>query len=147
MYPLMLTLHVLGATVWTGGHIVLVFAFLLEALRRGDPEIVTFFESRYERVGIPALVVQVVTGLWLATVYVPDARQWLAFDTPVSRMIGIKLLLLAATVGLAADARLRLIPRLGAHNLRALAWHIVPVSVIAVLFAIVGVGVRIGGWF
>lgn len=147
MYPLMLTLHVLGATVWTGGHVVLVLGFLLEALRRGDPEVVRFFESRYERVGIPALVVQVVTGLWLATVYVPDMRQWLAFDTPVSWLIGVKLLLLATTVGLAADARLRLIPRLGEGNLRALAWHIVPVSVVAVLLAIVGVGVRLGGWW
>ncbi|MCK6552992.1 CopD family protein [Candidatus Binatia bacterium] len=147
MYPLMITLHVLGATVWTGGHLVLVLGFLLEALRRGDPEIVRFFESRYERVGIPALVVQVVTGLWLATVYVPDVRQWLAFDTPVSRLIGVKLLLLAATVALAADARLRLIPRLGKGNLQALAWHIVPVSLVAVLLAIVGVGVRLGGWW
>ena len=147
MYPLFLILHVLGATVWTGGHIVLVLAFLLEALRRGDPEIVKFFESRYERVGVPALIVQVLTGLWLASAYVPDWRHWLAFDTPVSRMIGLKLLLLAATVALAVDARVRLIPRLGENNLRALAWHIVPVSVLAVLFAVVGVGLRVGGWF
>lgn len=143
----MLTLHVLGATVWTGGHIVLVSAVLVEALRRRDPEIVRSFEARYERVALPALAVQVVTGLWLAAVYVPEPRQWLAFDTPVSRLVGLKLLFLAATLALAADARLRLLPRLAAGELRALAWHIVPVSVLAVLLAVAGVGIRLGGWF
>lgn len=147
MYAFMLTLHVLGAAVWTGGHIVLAGSVLVEALRRRDPEIVRGFEARYERVALPALAVQVVTGLWLATVYVPDPRQWLAFDTPVARLVGLKLLFLAATVVLAADARLRLIPRLGAGDLRALAWHIVPVAVLAVLLALAGVGIRLGGWF
>jgi len=42
------------------------------------------------------------------------------------------------------DARLRIIPRLSASNLRALAWHIVPVTLIAVLFVITGVGFRFG---
>ncbi len=33
------------------------------------------------------------------------------------------------------------------RTLGRLAWHIVHVSVIAVLLAITGVGVRLGGWF
>ena len=65
-------------------------------------------------------------------------------QNPVARVVCIKLGLLALTALLAVDARLRIIPRLNESNLRALAWHIVPVTLIAVLFVITGVGFRFG---
>ena len=145
-YGAILLLHVLGATVWTGGHLVLAVAVLPRALRERSPARLHEFESAYERIGIPALVVQVATGLWLAHQRVPDVGSWLAFEQPVARLVGVKLLLLAATVGLALDARLRLIPRLSERNLGALAWHIVPVTIVSVLFVVVGVSFRTG-WF
>jgi uncharacterized membrane protein len=43
MYQLMLILHVLGATVWTGGHLVLAITILPQALRRHDPELILGF--------------------------------------------------------------------------------------------------------
>ena len=54
--------------------------------------------------------------------------------------------MLATTVAFALDARLRLIPRLSEQNLGALAWHIVPVTIVSVLFVVVGVSFRTG-WF
>ena len=60
-----LVLHVLGATIWTGGHLVLSTSVLPKALARRSPEVLQEFESGFERVGIPALIVQVLTGIWL----------------------------------------------------------------------------------
>jgi putative copper export protein len=145
MYQLMLILHVLGATVWTGGHLVLAIAILPQALRRHDPELILGFESRYERVGIPALVVQVVTGIWLAYRMLPDPAAWFGFETYVASHIAVKLMLLLLTAGLAIDARVRIIPRLRPETLPALAWHIIPVTILAVLFVVVGVGTGTGG--
>ena len=146
MYGAILFLHILAATVWTGGHLVLAIAILPRVLRERSPDKLLEFESAYERVGIPALVVQVATGLWLAHRMVPELGRWLAFDDPVASLVGVKLLLLATTVGLALDARLRVIPNLSECNLVTLAWHIVPVTVLSVLFVIVGVAFRTG-WF
>jgi putative copper export protein len=143
-YLVILFVHVLGATIWTGGHLVLALTVLPRALRERNVALLRAFESGYERLGIPALLLQVVTGLWLSHRLVPDPRRWLTFRDPVSAEIGIKLLLLALTIALAADARLRIIPRLDERGLRPLAWHIVPVTVIAVLL---GVGFRVGGLF
>jgi putative copper export protein len=112
MYGILLLLHVLAATVWTGGHLVLALTVLPRVLKEKSPSELLRFESGYERIGIPALLIQVVTGLWLAHRMIPDVSQWLAFDTPVSRLVGAKLTLLAITMALAADARLRIIPRL-----------------------------------
>ncbi|MBV1860098.1 MAG: hypothetical protein KUG77_16920, partial [Nannocystaceae bacterium] len=36
--------HILGATVWTGGHLVLVLVVLPRARRGGDPSVVQEFE-------------------------------------------------------------------------------------------------------
>ena len=145
-WGLVLLVHVLAATVWTGGHLVLSLAVLPKALRRRDLAAIQRFESDYEPVGISALAIQVVTGLWLAHRMVPRTSEWFQFADPVARLVGVKLLLLAATLALAADARLRLIPRLSPERLTALAWHIVPVTVFSVLLVLVGVSFRVG-WF
>ncbi len=54
-------------------------------------------------------------------------------------------ILLLLTVMLAIHARLRLIPNLNAQNLPVLAGHVIGVTVLAVLFVLVGVGFRTGG--
>ena len=146
MYGAILLLHVLGASVWAGGHLVLAVTVLPGVLRNKSPAELLRFESAYERIGMPALVIQVATGLWLAYRVVPDPGQWFAFSDPVARLVGTKLVLLAITIAFALDARLRIIPKLSESNLVALAWHIVPVTVISVLFVVIGVSFRTG-WF
>ena len=145
MYGMFLLLHVLSATVWTGGHLVLALTILPRVLREKSPAELLRFESAFERVGLPALFIQVLTGTWLAYRMMPDITQWFAFDNPVSRLLMLKLFLLAVTVALALDSRLRLIPRLSANTLTSLAWHIVVVTILSVLFVVVGVSFR-SGW-
>ncbi len=144
MQGVLVFLHILAATVWTGGHLVLATVVLPKVLRERSPEMLHSFESAYERIGIPALIVQVVTGFWLAYQLVPDVGQWFDFDNPLSRPIAAKIALLIITILFALDARLRLIPNLSRDNLNAMPWHIVPVTIISVLFVFVGVAFRTG---
>jgi putative copper export protein len=144
MYGMLLLLHILAATIWTGGHLVLALTVLPRVLKQKSPSELLRFESAYERIGIPALLIQVATGVWLAYRMIPDMSQWFDFGNPVSRLIGMKLLLLAITVAFAVDARLRIIPQLSEDNLPSLAWHIVPVTATSVLFVFVGVSFRTG---
>lgn len=57
-----LFLHVVGATVWVGGQIVL--AGLVPGLRRLSPEAPRTAARRFNRIAWPAFVVLVVTGVW-----------------------------------------------------------------------------------
>jgi putative copper export protein len=57
-----LFLHVLAASVWVGGQIVL--AGLVPSLRRAAPESTKVAARAYARVAWPAFAVVVVTGLW-----------------------------------------------------------------------------------
>ncbi len=56
------TLHVLAATIWVGGQIVL--AALVGPLRRAAPEAVAPAARAFARVGWPAFAVLIVTGMW-----------------------------------------------------------------------------------
>lgn len=146
VYQVIVILHVVAATIWIGGHIVISSVVLPRALRSRDPEIVRDFEAGYERVGIPALLVLVLTGLWLANRWVPGAGNWFSMESPLSHFIVGKLGLLLITIVLALHARLRIIPRLSADNLRFLAYHIVLVTILALGFLVLGVGMRTGGF-
>ncbi|HBN8233780.1 MULTISPECIES: CopD family protein [Pseudomonas aeruginosa group] len=142
---ILLFLHLLGAAIWVGGHLVLAFGILPGALRRRDPQAIRAFEQVYERIGIPALLLQVASGLWLASLWLPLGH-WLD-ASPVARALQLKLLLLAATAGLGAHARLRLIPRLDAASLPKLGWHIVAITLVGLAFVAVGQSFRFGGLF
>jgi len=147
MYKYVLLAHILGATIWTGGHLVLAIAVLPQVLRERSPAALRAFESAYEKIGMPALAVQVATGLWLAYQLVPDVRAWFKTDDYLNRLILFKLALLGATVLVAADARLRIIPRLSPATLPAMARRIVAVTALSVLFVATGVTFRVGPLF
>lgn len=116
-YYILILLHVLGATVWVGGHLVLAIGFLPEALKTKSVQSLQNFENKFERIGIPSLLIQIVTGLRLAFIRQPDWNLWFDFSNKETHGIGIKLILLLLTVLLAIDARLRVIPKLNSENI------------------------------
>lgn len=145
MYSTIIAIHLIAATIWTGGHIVLFFAVLLPALKTRDPARITAFEEHFEKVGIPALMTLVISGVWMAYQQLPDVAQWFTFSSVTSRTVSVKLSLLLATVALALHARLKIIPNLTENKLNNLAFHISCVTLIAILLAVTGVLHRFGG--
>jgi putative copper export protein len=142
---LVLVLHLVGAAVWAGGHLVLATTILPAALRARRAAAVSEFEQRFERIGLPALVVQVATGLWLAERLLGAPGHWFEVR-PLAHVVQVKLGLLAATVALAVHARFRVVPRLSDDSLPTLAWHIRAVTVLAVLLVLAGASTRFGGY-
>lgn len=62
MQTLRLFLHILAASVWVGGQIVL--AGLVPSLRRSFPDATKIAAQAFARVAWPAFAIVVVTGLW-----------------------------------------------------------------------------------
>ena len=144
MYGYLILAHILGATVWTGGHIVLALAVLPRILKEKSPQRLLEFESAFERIGKPAMLIQIVTGLLLAHRLLPDISLWLDWSNPISRVIAIKFILLTLTILLAVDAKLRVLPKLSQQNLWDMALHIIAVTLLSIIFVIVGVSFKTG---
>lgn len=89
----LLTIHVLGATVWVGGSAALTF-IAVPAIRllTGEPRAVAMRELgvRWRPIGWGALLVMVVTGAILATHGLPGS------STSAHVVFGVKMALFAA---------------------------------------------------
>ncbi len=144
MYGFLLALHILAATIWTGGHIVLATVILPRVLREKSPQRLEEFESVYEKIGMPALIIQIITGVMLAYRLLPNIPLWFDTSHPLALGILAKLSLLSLTFLFALDARFRVIPKLSKSNLNDMAIHIVFVTLFSILFVIVGVSFRVG---
>jgi putative copper export protein len=55
-------LHVLGATVWVGGQVVL--AGIVPVVRRDDAALVRVVARRFQQIAWPAFALLVATGVW-----------------------------------------------------------------------------------
>jgi len=144
-FPLLVIVHALAATVWTGGHLVLDLGVLPRALRQQNAQLIHSFEETFEPLGLAALAIQVFTGLWMGWIYLPGFQGLFSPANPIGMLVGVKLLLLTGTAALAVHARLRLIPNLTDENLSGLAWHIRAITALAIAFVVVGALIRLGG--
>jgi putative copper export protein len=131
-----------------GGHLLLVFGHLPQALTEKDPSIILNYEKKYEPVGMTALVLLVVTGILMAYKYGVSIEYWFQFDTPVEKVVSTKLLLLFLTAAFALSAQFRVIPKLknNPDKLPEMAFHILSVTTIGVLMLIFGSYIRFGGF-
>lgn len=108
-------------------------------------DIISGFEKRYEIIGLPSLLLLVITGIAMAYRYGIFINTWFSFSHSIEKVVSFKLLLLLVTVLLALHARLFIIPRLRVATLWLLAVHIILVTVIGITMLVLGSFVRFGG--
>jgi putative copper export protein len=145
MHQLLLIIHLITVTIWVGGHLILALRFLPKAILEKNPKVILDFEKQYETIGIPALLILVITGVLLAYQYDVSIDKWFSFSNSIESVVSTKLLLLFTTLGLAIHARFFIIPKLNKENLNQLALHIFAVTAIAIAMLVLGTFVRVGG--
>ncbi|GIX40530.1 MAG: hypothetical protein KatS3mg129_0263 [Leptospiraceae bacterium] len=141
-YIILIFFHLLFATIWVGGHLLLSIGYLPKALKLKDESIILSFESIYEKIGIPSLIGQLITGLLLFFNRINDYSLFFNWNDFTGRHFILKIVLLLLTIGLAIHARLRIIPELNKNNLWILTIHIISVTIIGILFIFVGISIR-----
>jgi putative copper export protein len=143
----LLILHLLSATIWVGGHLLLVFGYLPQALKEKNQNIILNYERKYEPVGMTALVLLVITGILMAYQYGVSIEYWFQFETPIEKVVSTKLTLLFMTVLFALSAQFRVLPKLkkSPEKLPEMTFHILSVTIIGVLMVVLGSFVRYGG--
>lgn len=146
-HHLLLVIHLVAAAVWVGGHLLLVLGHLPQAWREKNQHIILNYERKYEAVGMSALVLLVLTGIMMAYQYGVSLDQWFHFESPIEKVVSSKLLLLLLTVLFALSAQFRVLPKLkkDAAKLPEMIFHVLSVTLIAVLMLILGSFVRFGG--
>ena len=88
------------------------------------------------------------TGLLLASRWLPELSAWVSLDSNASIYVATKLSLLTATLGLALNAKFRVIANINRDTACA-RLHIVLVTItmMSIDFLLAGVAIRTGGLF
>lgn len=142
MYVILVFLHIVFATIWVGGHILLLFGFFPKSFKNKNIQILSDFENTYEKIGIPSLILQVITGILLFYFKTKDWNQLWDWNDFYGRHFLLKILFLFLTVLLAIHARFRIIPNLSEKNLLVLGLHIFGVFLLSLGFLLVGISIR-----
>lgn len=147
-------LHVLGASVWVGGHLYLALRIVPKAILKQDSQLLLDFANNFEKLGMSALIIQVLTGFKMASTLLPDWSLLFAHsvDNPlrqISILLSMKICWLFLTVVTALSAQFLVIPKLKqaqqSHKYRYLfVMHILVVTLLALIFLVTGVLFRFG---
>lgn len=145
VHHFLLIIHLICASIWIGGHLFLAIRVLPKALKKKDVFELKRFKNRYEPIGMPALIILVITGVWMAYNYQVKISTWFSFSNPIEKVVSVKLILLIITFVLAQIADRFIFPKLDKKNIHTAAIFIIIVTIIGVAMLILGSFVRFGG--
>ena len=141
----LLIIHLLAATVWIGGHLILAIRYLPEAIKTKKLDKLKSFKDKFEPVGMPSLIILVITGVLMAYDYDVTFSKWFSFSNGIEKVISIKLILFFISLTLAISAQLFIFPKLTPSKFYQVTLLIIVVTIIAVSMLILGSLIRIGG--
>lgn len=148
MMKLMLFLHLIGACIWVGGHLYLAIRVMPPILKDNDVPSFIKFEQSYEPLGMSALIVQVITGIYMANAYIPNLTMLFNGQSGVlGHLILGKALWLLLTIITAIHARFFIVAKLingtyNANTLKLMYGHIILICLWSIGFVATGVGFR-----
>ena len=147
-HHLLLIVHLICAAIWVGGHLYLAVCQLPKILKKKDVQSLLRFEKSYEPLGMPSLLLLVITGIWMALQMGVPVSDWFSFSNPIERVVSVKVSLLLTTVAFALSAQFYVIPQLkkGVDKLGLMAFHIIGVTLIGILMLVFGSYIRYGGF-
>lgn len=148
-HHILLIIHLICATIWIGGHLVLLLGFLPKALKHKNFDFISHFKKTYDPIGMPSLYILVITGIWLAYDLNTPLSSWFSFASGVETVVSLKILLLLIGISFAVSVKKRLLPKLikgDVQKLPELAIHILCITLIAVTMLILGSTIRNGGF-
>ncbi|MCU4188857.1 copper resistance protein CopD [Flavobacterium sp. HXWNR29] len=144
-HQIILIIHLLAATIWVGGHLILLLRYVPKALKDKTLDDIAFFRKNFEPVGIPALLILLITGILLAYDYGISFDKWFNFQNSIEKIVSLKIALFFCTILLAFTAVKFIFPSLQNKPSYLLYLFISLVTMIAVTMLILGSLVRIGG--
>ena len=144
-HQIYLIIHLLAATIWVGGHLLLLLRYVPKAIKSKSLEELSAFRKNFEPVGMPSLFILIITGILMAYDYNITFEKWFLFENSIEKIVSIKLILLFISLTLAFITIKFVLPSINKISPFILYFIIFLVTTIAVIMLVLGSLVRIGG--
>ena len=145
LHQIYLIIHLLAATIWVGGHLILLLLYVPKAIKTKSLEELSIFRKNFEPVGMPSLFILIITGILMAYDYNITFEKWFLFENSIEKIVSIKLILLLISLTLAFITIKFVLPSINKISPFILYFIIFLVTTIAVTMLVLGSLVRIGG--
>lgn len=145
LHQIYLIIHLLAATIWVGGHLLLLLRYVPKAIKSKSLEELSAFRKNFEPVGMPSLFILIITGILMAYDYNITFEKWFLFENSIEKIVNIKLILLFISLTLAFITIKFVLPSINKISPFILYFIIFFVTTIAVTMLVLGSLVRIGG--
>lgn len=144
-HHLLLIIHLLAATIWVGGHLILLLRYVPKAINTKSLDELSIFRKNFEPVGMPSLFILIITGILMAYDYDVSVKTWFSFQNSIETIVSIKLILLLISLLLAFITIKFILPNLKKVSPFLLYFIILLVTSIAVTMLVLGSFARFGG--
>jgi putative copper export protein len=144
-HQIVLIIHLLAATIWVGGHLILLLRYVPKAIKNKSLNEINHFRKIFEPVGIPSLLLLLITGIIMAYDYDVSVDKWFIFESSIEKIVSVKLILLLISLSLAFVTIKFVLPSINQISPFFLYFIIFLVTTIAVSMLILGSLVRVGG--
>ncbi len=145
IYPILVLVHVLAATMWVGAHLILVTGPLIKTIKFNDVKPTLEFYRAFSWPATIALIVAALAGILIAYLRYPPSS-WFDFGEPSGR-IGEKIVLFAALLIVSAYAHIKVVPVMRAGGERAVRLTVIYAIIATLLslgFPVLGIMIRFG---
>ncbi len=145
LYKLLVILHILGAATLVGTNIVLLLSVIPKAKKAGDVKIIRDFLGGVGQMGVHALAVQLITGLWLATPMFKGISAAFQMKDVFMTHVVAKVVVFVVITALVVVMRRKIAPKLSMETLGSFTATVAIITILGIFLVALGVGLRTGG--
>ncbi|MER3327946.1 MAG: hypothetical protein RIF34_00095 [Candidatus Kapaibacterium sp.] len=137
---ILVILHILGASIWIGGMLIMALGVLPKAKKANKASILLDYESSFHIIGMIALTIQFITGFRLAMIYTGGMKGLFDFSNHLAILFAWKLALLLLTMGLFVFFKKKTLAKLTDENIASASNMIWNITIFAIALMILGLG-------
>lgn len=137
---ILVILHILGASIWIGGMLIMALGALPKAKKTSDASLLKNYEGSFHILGMIALTIQFLTGFRLAMIYAGGMKGLFDFSNHAAVLFMWKLVLILVTMGLFVVFKKKTLSKLDSTNVSSASAMIWMLTLLALGLMILGLG-------
>ena len=85
-HQIILIIHLLAATIWIGGHLILLLRYVPKDIKTKSLDELSVFRKNFEPVGMPSLFILIITGILMAYDFDVTIDKWFLFKNSIENI-------------------------------------------------------------
>lgn len=133
-------LHILGASIWIGGMLIMALGALPKAKKASDASLLKNYEGSFHILGMIAITIQFLTGFRLAMIYAGGMKGLFNFSNHAAVLFMWKLVIVLLSAGLFVVFKKKTLSNLDNNNISSASAIVWLIALLAIAQMVLGLG-------